>query len=57
MTVQQQILEKFLAKLEESSDVDALKIGKLRMLLEDGKKSKAEDFVKVFSLPAGGDLV
>ena len=55
-TLQQQIVEKFLARLAETKDVDAEKIARLRALLADGKKVKAEDFVKVFSLPAGGDL-
>lgn len=55
-TLQQQIAEKFLAKLAESKDVDGEKIDLLRSLLTDSKKVKADDFVKVFSLPAGGDL-
>lgn len=55
-TLQQKIAEKFLAKLADSKDVDAAKIDELRSLLADGKKSKAEDFVRIFSLPAGGDL-
>lgn len=55
-TLQQQIVEKFLARLAETTEVDAEKIARLRALLADGKKIKAEDFVKVFSLPAGGDL-
>jgi hypothetical protein len=55
-TLQQQIAEKFLAKLAESKDVDAEKIGQLRTLLAGGKKPKTEDLVKIFSLPAGGDL-
>jgi hypothetical protein len=53
-TLQQQIVEKFLAKLAESEDVDAEKTDKLRTLLADSKKLKAEEFVKIFSLPAGG---
>lgn len=56
MTVQQQIVQKFLAKLEQCDDVDAGKIDQLRALLAEGKRLKAEDFVKLFSLPAGGDL-
>ena len=56
VTLQQQIAEKFLAKIEESKDVDAEKIDQLRALLSTGKKPKAEDFVKIFSLPDGGDL-
>jgi hypothetical protein len=53
-TLQQQIAEKFLAKLAESKDVNAEKIDQLRSLLTDGKKLKADDFVKIFSRPAGG---
>jgi hypothetical protein len=55
-TLQQQIIERFLAKLSESNDVDAEKINLLRSLFVGGKKPKADDFVKIFSLPAGGDL-
>ena len=55
-TLQQQIAEKFLGKLAESKDVDGEKIDQLRTLLANGKKPKADDFVKIFSLPAGGDL-
>ncbi len=54
--LQQQIAEKFLAKLAESKQVDADKIEQLRQLLADGKKVKTDDFVKIFSLPAGGDV-
>jgi len=55
-TLQQQIAEKFLAKLAESKDVDAEKLAQLRNLFADGKKLKVDDFLKIFSLPAGGDL-
>lgn len=55
-TLQQQIAEKFLAKLAESKDVEAEKIDQLRILLADSRKLKADDLVKVFSQPAGGDL-
>lgn len=55
-TLQQEIAEKFLAKLAQSSDVDAEKIDQIRSLLASGKKVKADDLVKIFSLPAGGDL-
>jgi hypothetical protein len=55
-TLQQQIAEKFLAKLAQSKAVDAEKLDQLRTLLADGKKLKADDFVKIFSAPAGGDL-
>jgi hypothetical protein len=55
-TLQQQIAEKFLTKLAESNKVDADKIEQLAKLLADGKKIKADEFVKIFSLPAGGDL-
>ena len=55
-TLQQQIAEKFLIKLAESEDIDTEKIEQLRIMLADNKKIKAEDFIKIFSLPAGGDL-
>jgi hypothetical protein len=55
-TLQQQIAEKFLAKLALSSAIDADKIEQLRSLLADSKKPKADDFVRIFSQPAGGDL-
>lgn len=55
-TLQQKIAEKFLAKLAESKDVDAGKIEQRKKLLADTKKLKADDFVKVFSAPAGGDV-
>jgi hypothetical protein len=55
-TLQQTIAEKFLVKLADSKDMDGAKIDELRTLLADGKKPKAEDFVRIFSLPAGGDL-
>ncbi len=55
-TLQQQIAKKFLTKLAESKQVDADKIEQLRQLLADGKKVKTDDFVKIFTLPAGGDV-
>jgi hypothetical protein len=55
-TLQQQIAEKFLAKLAESKDLESERINQLRILLADSKKLKADDLVKVFSQPAGGDL-
>ena len=55
-TLQQQIAEKFLAKLAESKDVDTVRIEQLRSLLANSKKPKADDFVKIFSQPAGGDI-
>ncbi len=55
-TLQQKIAEKFLAKVAESKDVGPEKVTQLRDLLAAGKKLKADDLVKVFSLPAGGDL-
>lgn len=55
-TLHQQIAEHFLEKLAESKTVDADKIEQLRKLLSDTKKAKADDFVKVFSQPAGDDV-
>jgi hypothetical protein len=55
-TLQQQIAEKFLSNLAKSKKVYAEKIEQLRNLLASSKKAKAEDFIKIFSQPAGGDL-
>jgi len=55
-TVHKQIAEKFLARLAEFKEMDAEKIEQLRALLAENKKVKAEDFLKIFSLPAGGDI-
>jgi hypothetical protein len=55
-TLQQQIAEKFLSTLAESDEVDAAKIEKLRVLLSENKRVKAEDFMKIFTTPAGEDL-
>ncbi len=55
-TLQQKISEKFLDKLVQSKDVDAAKIEQLRILLAEHKKPKVDDLVRIFSLPAGGDL-
>ena len=55
-TLQQQIADKFLAKLAETEEIDAARIEQLRALLAQGKKPSAAQFVRIFSLPAGGDL-
>jgi hypothetical protein len=55
-TIQQTIAEKFLAKLAEAKVLDIERIDEIRVLLGDGKKVKAEDLVRIFSLPPGGDL-
>ena len=56
LTLQRRIAEKFLEQLSKSKDVDDEKIDQLRKLLTQGKKPKADDFVKIFMLPAGGDI-
>jgi hypothetical protein len=53
-TLQQNVAEKFLAKLMHGKSLDAEKIKQLRKLLADSKKPKAEDFIKIFTAPAGG---
>lgn len=55
-TLQQQIVSKFLEKLAESEHLDARQIGLLRTLLRDSKRPKADDFLKIFSLTANGDV-
>jgi hypothetical protein len=55
-TLQQQIAEKFLETLSESKEIDPEKIDQLRNVLVNNKKPRAEDFVRIFSEPVGGDL-
>jgi len=54
-TLHQQIVETFLGKLAGSKEFDAAKIEKLRTVLADSKKLKAEELVKVF-VESGGDI-
>jgi hypothetical protein len=44
-TLQQQIAEQFLARIEVSKEFDSDKVAQLRALLAQGKKAKPEDFV------------
>ena len=46
-TLQQQIAEKFLAKLAESKAVDDEKIKQLRKLARGRQELKADEFVKI----------
>ena len=55
-TLQQQVTEKFLTKLAETDTLEPERIEELRALLAGGKKVKAEELVKLFSSPAGGDI-
>jgi HEPN domain-containing protein len=55
-TLQQQIAEKFLAAIAKDKNFDAPKVEALRRLLGEAKKPKADDFVGIFSTPAGDDV-
>jgi CO dehydrogenase/acetyl-CoA synthase beta subunit len=55
-TLQQRIAMKFLEKLATTKQVDAIKVEQLRKLLKDNQRPKVDDFVKTFTLPAGGDI-
>ena len=55
-TIQRKIADRFLAVLAESKDVDAEKVAAIRALLAAGKRVKADDLVRIFSVPASGDL-
>lgn len=55
-TLQQKVAQKFLAKLAEAGTLETERIEQLRRLLSGGKKLRAEDLVKLFSTPAGGDV-
>ena len=54
-TLHQQIVEKFLGKLADSKEFDPQKIERLRSVLVDSKKLRAEELVKVF-VETGGDI-
>lgn len=54
--LQQQIAEKFLTALKEGKSLDADKVEQVRQLLARGKKPKAEEFVRIFTMPAGGEV-
>jgi hypothetical protein len=55
-TIRQTIADKFLTKLADGKEVDNIKIEQLRDLLVNNKKLKPDDFVKIFTIPAGDDL-
>jgi len=55
-TLQQKIADEFLAKFAQSKDADATKVEQLRKLFAEKKKPTAEDFVGIFTQPAGGEL-
>ncbi|MES0076594.1 hypothetical protein [Mesorhizobium sp. M0058] len=55
-SLQQQIAHKFLAALAQRDEVDADKVAELQQLLSRGKKSKADEFIRVFTAPPGGEI-
>jgi hypothetical protein len=55
-TIQQHIRDTFLTKLAASGSLDSKKIEELRALMDDGKKLKSDDVVKLFSSSAGDAL-
>jgi hypothetical protein len=48
-TLYQQITDKFLSKLATTKEFDEKKIERLRAILADSKKMKADDIAQVFS--------
>ena len=55
-TIQHKIAQQFLAKLASCKEIDADKLEQIRALLAADKRPNGEDFAKVFSRPAGGDV-
>ncbi len=55
-TLQQKIADTFIARLADAKEIDADTLAQLKALLAIEKRPKVDDFVKVFSLAAGGDL-
>lgn len=55
-TLQDSIAEKFLQSLGDSKRVEPHVVEQLRALLVAGGKPKADDFVKIFTAPAEGEV-
>jgi hypothetical protein len=55
-SLQQHIADKFLAALAQRKDIDADVVVELRQLLSWGKKSKPDEFIRVFTAPPGGEV-
>lgn len=54
--LQKRIVDMFLQRLAESGELDANKLAQLKVVLSAGKKVRADDLVRVFSLPEGSDV-
>ncbi len=54
--LQKKIAETFLAKLAEAPEFDPEKLKQLKAILSAEKRPKVDEFVKLFSVPAGGDV-
>lgn len=55
-TLQRLIAEKFLARMNEGRVLDEQALKQLSELFGDGKKIRADDLVKVFTQPPGGEV-
>lgn len=55
-TIQTKIREAFFARLTKSGAVDTQKIEQLRAIMDEGKKLKADDVVKLLSALPGDSL-
>jgi hypothetical protein len=55
-TLQQKIADEVIAKLQKAAEFDDVKLKRLQELMRSGKRVQAEDLVKIFSTPCGGDL-
>lgn len=55
-TLQQKIAGKFIATMREGKSLDESKLEQLEKLLSAAKKPKSDDFVKIFTTPAGGEV-
>ncbi len=56
-SLQKAVLKKFIATLQADESFDPAKVEALKMRLTDGMKIKADDLVKIFSLPDGGEVL
>jgi hypothetical protein len=53
-TLQKQIADKFFEKLAHAKEVEVAQVDELKALFSNDKKIRADDLVKIFSLPTGG---
>jgi hypothetical protein len=55
-TLRQQIIDRFLKRLDESKKFDSAKLEALKKAMGSGNKIKVDQLVEILSMPIGSDL-